>query len=587
MPVLDVQQVNGETLGYDTDRGEWVPVDPNAAQGGFLGNAAAAAGRGSESLMYGTQQLLGSNPEQAAAGAADVGQRQEAAGRAAPWAEMLGGAAPDVAASIGLAATTGPLGLAATMGGEGALNAMLGFLKPGDMEQRITSALAQGAIGSVGGAVGVGAGHAATAMFELFKPAGQLSKAAVHGAMQGANASEALTSKQLGSIGAELERGGAAIRAADESGAGAGTVEGGLPGGGQGRSVGAAETPQGQIDPRTQVEGEVYAADDAAQMDVNNPQRQVDIRNAEDLGFTFNPGSYTKAGSGARTLEAINQAAPWREAMGMRNEAANQVLLNKSVAKAIGMRNWEQADVISPNDIGMVDAGLANTFQKIEAQLPHIETRKYVDMLKGIDQSKGLAGSNEAQDLVAQMIGEAQRRGIEMPSNEYMADRSVLNAIKTKMFNQGDTTGGEAIGKVIDGLDKVIDKKVKGIGNRKVMYTWQTARQQYRMLQQIQSRGAISPTGDVNATTLFNNMNRKPSAGGYGNMDIQGRVKGDAVRDSYVLANAQRINHPNRPATGLMRIPAEAIKAATSKAGATAIGGGAAGTAILNSIWGR
>lgn len=585
MPILDIQEVNGETLGYDTTLGKYVPVDPAAMQGNMLGNVGRAAVRGAESIGLGAQEMLGANPEATSGGVADLAQRSEAAARAAPIAEAIGQATPDVAASVGLGMMTGGLGFAATAGAEGALNAILGGIRPGTADERLTSALIQGAIGAAGGVVGVAAGDAASAMFELYKPAGELSEAAVRGAAQGLEASEAIAARQMGAIGTELQRGGAELRAL-QPGAGAGDVAGGEVPSGAGRSIGAAETPPGAIGARGQVENEIYAADDLADMDVSNPQRQADIKAAEDLGFKFNPGSYTKQGSGARTLEAINQAAPWRDAMAARNEAANQVLLNQNVAKAIGMPNWKQADVITPNDVGLVDADLANQFEKIEQFLPDIQTGKYVDMLKGVDQTKGLAGSNEAQDAVANMIAESTKRGAFMTSAEFMADRSVLNTLKTRMFNQGDVTGGEAIGKVIAGLDQVINDQVKRMGNKKVVKQWEVARNRYRMLQQIQGRGAISPTGDVNATTLFNNMNRKASAGGYGNVDIQGRKAGDAVRDSYVLATAQRVNAPNRPATGLMRIPAEAIRMGTTQAGKAALGATAGGM-MLNSIWGR
>ncbi|MEK1931019.1 MAG: hypothetical protein AAAC47_14800 [Pararhizobium sp.] len=587
MPILDIQSINGQTLGYDTDRGDWVPVDPNALGGSTVGNLGRAAGRGMESIGLGIQEAVGYAPEATQGAIADLAQRSQAASTAAPVAEAVGQLAPDVAAGVGLGVVTGGLGLAATMGTEAALNAALGGIRPGTTDERLTNALFQGAIGAAGGALGYGAAsYASKAFYELYKPAGEMSEAATFGALRGAAAAEGVTTRQMSAINNELQFGARSIREAGDSGAGAGGLaDSQLPGGG-GRSAGAAETPAGAIDPRTQVESEIYAADDAAGMDVNNPQRLKDIKAAEDLGFTFNPGSYTKEGSGARTLEAINQAAPWREAQGLRNEAANRVLLNQNVAKAIGMKNWEQADVITPNDIGTVEADLSNTFEKITGQLPEMRNRDIQRALMDVDTPKGNAPSDRAEQYISMMIQNAEKNPAFIQPRQLMQDRSEMVSMKTKFFAEGFTGEGERMAAAIEALDKVIEKHVKAIGNRRVLHTWRDTRAKYRMLQQVQGPGVISPTNDVNATALFRNMNRSPSKGGYGNMAIQGMKKGDAVRDAYVLSIAQRINAPNRPTTGLMRIPSEAIKAATSKAG-QAIGGGAVGGAVLNSIWGR
>src|SRR5262245_19753917 len=142
-------------IGWDADSGQWVPVDKEMMEGSFVGNVGRGAARGLEEIGQGISGLgTPADPveiERRQLEAQDLEARQQEARTAAPWAEMIGEAAPDIAAGVATAPFAGGMSLPAAIGAEALTGGILGGLRPGSFDERLGRAAIGGAL-SIGGA---------------------------------------------------------------------------------------------------------------------------------------------------------------------------------------------------------------------------------------------------------------------------------------------------------------------------------------------------------------------------------------------------------------------------------------------------
>src|SRR3954468_3587453 len=295
MPISEIHTYeDGSKVGWDVDKGEWVPLDAEAEGGSFLGNAGRAAARSTEELALGAG-LYGSTGAEAQQLQGEIlrGQ-QEAQERSAPWASMIGGAAPDVAAGLAIAPLTGGLGLGGMLAAEGGVGGLLGALRTaGSFEERIGNA-ALGAAGAAGGAA-----------------LAPLAAAGIGGALR---VFGALERKTLGRVATEVDEASGRLRLADDAARGPGSVadDAQLEPGGAG-SVGAARTPAAAIAPppgqaleeRGVNEKEAAGAESASPAFTKKLDRVIG-----ETGYQPPIGQGTRTMSGARLGQAVREFAP-------------------------------------------------------------------------------------------------------------------------------------------------------------------------------------------------------------------------------------------------------------------------------------
>src|SRR5262245_17094448 len=120
MNIIQTHQYDdGQLIGWDTDSGQWVPLDREMYEGSFIGNVGRGALRGAQEIEQGINELLpNADPALVQAQGEALAARQQEAAAAAPWAEAIGEAVPDISAGLAAAPLTGGMSLPGMVGTE-------------------------------------------------------------------------------------------------------------------------------------------------------------------------------------------------------------------------------------------------------------------------------------------------------------------------------------------------------------------------------------------------------------------------------------------------------------------------------------
>ena len=478
---------NGSMVGYDDALQEWVPLDPQAEQGSFIGNVGRAAGRSVREIGAGVEQLLGAGDEQDRIA---LQREQEAAYRSAPYAESIGSVIPDIGAGIAGAAGTLGLGLPAILAAEAGLGAISGAIRPGDIEERGARAAVGATFGLVGGLAGPIAGRAAAAATGI---------------------GEMITGRTVARVGQQIDLGGARIRTAESA---AGTVQ--QPG-----AVGAARTPEELIDVETRLETEMLEQTERAGAISTREQGggfEGSLARAREAGFKGNMGQGTRAGSMARWGQSLKEVNPWYDEMQQASKAGDQQLLVRQAAKAMGDPLADKVERIDLYDIATRRAAIGQEFEAVERGLPDMDARGYANALRSVPgQTKGAFGKTAGQKIVQDAIETATaRKGGAFSAAEIMADRRLLSQEMADAFAKGRTADGEVLMNAINKLDDAIERVATREGKKRVVGLWQKARTQWQLQAMISHGASVSKTGDINPATLLNQMKKERSKGGFG-----------------------------------------------------------------------
>lgn len=470
----------GGAWGFDSDTWKWVPVDPQAAEGSFAGNVGRAAGRGFEAIGTGLEQLAGQDDP---GEVENLRARQQAASNVAPWAEGIGGAAPEVAAGLAAAPFTGGMSMPIMLGTEALIGAGTGFVRPGSIEERARNA-------GVSALLNVGGASVAPIVGSAMRTAFGVSRQVTEGA--------------TAAVADGVEAGGMRLAAREAQQA----AEGGAP---AGKSVGAAETPAEHLGDDFAQQNLALEATEKAGAEIDNPYMASARARAEEDGYISPFGAGTRAMSPARLAAAAQEMNPFGE--GSRIQANNQKYVVAKLSDALGL---DRRTSMSQADLGDAAHVIGEEFEAIERQLPAIEAKPLAKALESVIPTKALIGDSPAQKLMNTALKQLQERGDGFITPEELAyTRKRMNDEMADFFARGRTADGEAMLNAVEKLDKVIERRLKQLKVKDdVMGAWGEARNKWRVYKA--AKNAISPQGEVNILTLRRALQRDASKGGFG-----------------------------------------------------------------------
>lgn len=543
MPIIDkYTSEDGISVGWDTDRGEWIELDTAAEEGTTLGNIGRAAGRSVEDIGLGLG-LYGSG-EAAQLQEQMLRERQQAASRSAPIASAVGEVVPDVTAGLAMAPLTGGMSMPAMLGTELLAGSVLGGIRPGSIDERIGRA-AVGGLASVGGAA--------------------LAPAAAAGVGSALRLFRNIEGETLSRIGREADQASVTLREASQP---------------AGRSVGAAETPE-ELLGRTGTEAEeqaVYQATEQAGAEATSPGFEQKLLRAQQLGHTPTIGQATRGFSPARLYQAGREFLPGGDAAEATVRANNQSVLARHAAKAVGDPKWENVQRIDPSFFHDQELRIGEAFKDVERRMPALDEQEYAKTLRTIRQESGAFGSLSGQKKVERAIENLENRIGPLTGEQVMQDRKKLSTLMSRFYRNGDTDEGDvlyqALGKLDDLIAKEINKNKYKVG---LAEKWASARQQWQILKMLESPGSTSGSGDVNPISLMSKLRRDRSKGGFGPggpADTE-----SAASELFDLAEVNADSLSGVPMTGMRLMLRQGARLGTGAAG---IG---LGTAGASSLW--
>lgn len=600
MPITTiVPHKDGGAWGWDSDANSWVPVDTQAQNGSFVGNVGRAAGRGFGSIGAGLGEL-GPQSEDAALSGQIINLQDQAAANAAPWSQAIGTTAPDVLAGVAAGAATGGLGLPATLLGQAAAGGLTAGIRPGSVEERVANAAMGAGLGVAGGALGEAAAKGIAAALEVGRGIATKNGATVARAIEvgGQRVANSQTRADMEAAAAQAAPDASAPQG--QPGDVANPLETGQPPQPAGSSVGAAQTPTGDLPEESQMWNSALADDDMqAGSRVGNPRVPQIMEDARQIGYE--PSTWAEAGKGSRSrlMGAMAEFSPAKDA----NEAArvtnNAELLNRSAAKSLGLALTLDPEEntftrITAGDLGKVEDYLDQGYKSVAKELPKQDPKDILNVIADVDENyRHLAGQNIGQQQLDTLRFNLNKSDTPVTGKQFMNTIQALTSSGADAFAKGDSQGGQMLYDAVNNLYNLGEKATKqspgsygrGRDNTIVGKGWTELRREAQTYMILRKPGAISPDGNVNPRTVYNAMARQKSAGGFGRA---GPAKGNANYELFKLSEAHGYDQTGVPPTGV-RLAGFLAKPALRNAGAA--GGAALGvgglSALGGSIWGK
>jgi hypothetical protein len=577
MPITKVvPDGQGGAWGWDTDANDWVPVDQEAMQGSFAGNLMRGAGRGFEGVGLGIEGLI--NPNEANEAQTEAyQQRTTEAERAAPWGETLGQAAPDIAAGGIATALTGGASLPFQIAAQAAAGGATAFARPGGLEERLGNA-----------AWGAG----------LATAAGVLGPAAVKGIGAALEIGRGITTKAGATVADSIEAGSMRVANAERRAAQQAAMEADQMAAGQPGSVGAAATPEGQLDPAIVAEGAAMDLDEAGGLvtgEMTAGQRRI-ADDAAALGYKV-PASFGAArGSAQKILQAGREYLPGAAEGEQARIGLNNQLKNRAFAKAAGFTDRlddGRYNAIDPDMMARWETRLNKQYEEVGNELPGIERIKVNKVFDKIDDSEAplLGGErwNRVKSGLMQTVAAAPDKAIR--GKEFMRTTQAIGREMSEAFKEGDQFSGEMLLQLQNQLFDLAERETPKAPSRFGRHGkdpsitgkgWTRLRQEANLFRVANMPGAIGPDGTINTRSLMNRLKAAKKNGGWGN---EGPPDDSPLRDLWTILQADNLSESAVPATGarlaMQMMARNAIGMAPGGALATA------GLAGINSLWNR
>ena len=570
---------DGGLWGLDRDSNEWIPIDEAQQKGSFLGNLGRAAGRGFESVGQGVTELMAPIMDPAAvpgveAAGEEFRQREAIAGQTAPWAEMLGGGAPELAAGTGIALGTGGASVPLQLGAQALTGGILGGLRTAESNSDRAANAAFGAaasmVGEIAGPVAVRGISAGALLAESVinrgfgrlareTDAAQILQQARTAAPQAAG--EAVP--QPGSVGAATTPQPGSVGAATTP----------QPG-----SVGAATTPRGQLG-EIGAESAAMDVDEATGAAIKNPGLGKERDAAMQHGYQDPWYAGTRAGSESRVRGAVRELNPAQDILNQRVANENSALKAKLTGRALGLGDNEARDIISDADLLQAEATIADGFERVAKELPNIGNSEYVTALNKVDVPKGAVGATKAESFLADMKANLSKNESAFVTPEaFMRDVQVLTGEMADAYKMGRVTDGDMLGQAVNYLYDLGERATKNQPSRYGLHgrdetivskEWAEVRKQHQIYRMITQPGVRSPTGEINSQALYRKMTANKKSGGWG---IEGPPAGSPMRGLFEVVRYDRGASTQVPMTGVRA----AMQLAKTPLGGGAIGAGAA-----------
>lgn len=577
MPVTKVVPDGfGGAWGWDTEARDWVPVDPQALEGSFVGNLARGAGRGFEGVGVGLRQAAEQGSEASNLEAESYRERTAAAERGAPWGETLGQAAPDIAAGSIAGALTGGASIPAQLLAQGAAGGLTAAARPGSTEERLANAAWGAGLAIAGTAIAPMALKGITAALEIGR------------GIQSRTMAGLADSVEAG--GLRLERQKAMQAAAQQSESGA------LPEGGSsapgGRSVGAAQTPDESMPANIRAENEAMDLDEAQGLTTGEwtPGQRKVAEDAQALGFEVPAHFGTARGSPSRIFAAGREFLPGNAEVEQGRIARNNTLKNRAFAKAAGFTDDIEDTRYNAIDDGMISRWqdrMTRQYEEVSKELPNIERAKINKLFDKIDDSEAPDLGGEAWNRVkSQIMGKfaASPKG-HVSGLQFMRNTQAIGKEMAEAFKDGDQYSGEMLMMLQNSMFDLAEKETKqapsryGSHGRDPSITgkdWSALRAEANLFRMAVRPGSIGADGTINTRSLLNALRAEKKNGGFGR---KGPPEDSRMRDLWKILQADNMSDTAVPATGARL----AMQMARQYAPGAAIGLGALGG--INSLW--
>ena len=267
-----------------------------------------------------------------------------------------------------------------------------------------------------------------------------LGPVAVKGIGGAVTAFRGLEGRMLGKINQAVETSGAQLRQADEAA---------LAAGGQGRSVGAAETPAGEIDAGVSLENRALQAGDQAGADLmEQPRMEQMAARAQELDMPVPIGFGSRAMSPARILQQANEYQPF-------GDTVNKSIMNRQEAKVSeymsGALGIKPKAALFVDDLADAETEIGNKFNLVRDRMPNVDGEAIAKALKGGGPGKaGAFGSFKATKQINDAVDNARGRPI-FDGEEFMNTRKRLAAKMAKAYKFGEEEDGDVFMSALTG----------------------------------------------------------------------------------------------------------------------------------------
>lgn len=578
---------SGGYWGWDDQANDWVPVDPKAQEGSFVGNVGRAAERGFSDIRLGIEQATGAATPEQIEQRRQASQAQGAAAAAgAPMAEMLGGTAPDALAGIVAGAATGGAGLPAVLAASALSGAGTAAIRPGSVEERLHAAL-WGAISGVGGEA---LGQAAVKGVGL---ALQLGKGIVQrGTESTARAVEA---------GAQRATARQAMETAMPDGTrvpGPGGAVAEAPGGPGGSTAGAAQVTNAETEALAREGGIIDQSQGYLDRGVGDTKARRVYAGAEEHGYQPPGFEGAPRGSKAALNAALEEFNPLASSYEESRRIGNAALLNRSFAKAAGLTmdiNDQAFNQIDLGDLAKAAEYFSQGFEEVQAEMAPIPMRAVQKRLSDLEARSQMVPASRGEAVLQDTIknineGLVKNPNLTMQPKDFIQDLRMLQAQALQAAKDGDQGTAERLNQAVNLYYDTAERVTKQTPSRRGGYRdetivgkgWKELRDEYRVYMMGLSNGAWGKDGTINAKTILNRMMSQPVNGGWG---TKGPPKTSNARPLWDIAQAAAHEQTvlgRTPSTGV-RLSRDIGKIARNTA-LTGIGAGVGVTAI-NKLW--
>lgn len=585
MTIVKTATQDGVTIGFDDESGEWVPIDTGYQRGTFFGNLARGAADETGRIGVGLRSLVDNS--ELMGQELKVSQEELAAQeRSAPWARVIGGTAPDIAAGLGVGYLTAGLGLPAMLAGEAGIGALMGGARPGSLEERAQNALWGAGFNAAGAGVLTAAERGIAKGFEvargiLAKSSAATARGIEHARVQGEVTQAAREAELSGNLNRVDQDAG--LAPGSEPGAQNPAVD---PQGVNGpRSVGAAETPDELL------------PDDAADYwrsarnDMTSSQAK-EFEAAEALGYKTPAFVGTSRGSVPRLTYAMNEMNPFADTVEKLNAEANETLKSRAMGKALGLAdNLDNGlDAVTVSDLDAAQQLQAERYTHLQNQIMvPIRAGEFGDAVKPIKSNLTLLDDPDAERLLRGLEERAKGNDTQISPQEYMRTMRQLQDKGSMAAAKGDQTSSEmyfeAVQKFHEVIERSLTRAAEKMGSKDAKATATKLREQWaemrRMtnLQRMLAGSGLARDGSVNSAALLRQMIKAPRNGGFG---PKGPPESSRLRDLFVLIRADAAAKTMVPATGA-RLAGHIARQTAKGAGAAALG--YAGFSGLSKLW--
>ena len=251
---------------------------------------------------------------------------------------------------------------------------------------------------------------------------------------------------------------------------------------------------------------------------------------ADDLGFPLTHGDRTNS-SFLRGMEASMASNPFTAGPLRSLGDARQEVMNQASLRAIG----ETGENLADDSLIAARARIGAEFDEVISGNSFAIDDQFLSNLADVENAarQGLLGGGETDVIVNRLLEQAAKADGNVSGDTLQGWRTTLQTAADKAY-RSDTVSREyavALDSLVDNIDDLVGRTLPV----QDLARWQTAREQWRAVKQLEQSRAINEAGDVSGRKLGANLARS---------DVEGYYRGGNTSDLYDAARLSRQHAP-------------------------------------------